>query len=83
MNYSEARSLFRDLELLNHLALFELGLVVEPGVNHPAFATTTCRESPWKIGWFRSRGRRLKIGNGRVNICGATPGLSPPATHDH
>jgi hypothetical protein len=23
------------------------------------------------------------VGNGRVHICGATPGLSPPTTHDH
>ena len=35
MDDFETRRLFRDLEILNHLALLELGLVVEPEVAHP------------------------------------------------
>ena len=48
MDVFETRRLFRDLELIKHLALFELGLVVEPEVAHPAFAAPTGAESPWK-----------------------------------
>ena len=52
MDNPNIRRWTRDLELLNHLALFELGLVVEPEVAHPAFAATTCAESPWKTVWL-------------------------------
>ena len=40
------------VELLNHLALLELGLVVEPEVAHPAFSTASCAEAPWKTAWL-------------------------------
>ena len=52
MDDFETRRLFRDLELLNHLALLELGLVIEPEVAHPAFVATTCAKSPWKTAWL-------------------------------
>ena len=52
MRDDDVGRLARDLELLNHLAPLELGLVSETQVAHPAFAPTTSAESPWKTAWL-------------------------------
>ena len=51
----DADRLHRDLELMRHLALFELGLVVESEVDPPAFAASASAELPWRTGWLLLR----------------------------
>lgn len=51
MNDFDVAQLAPQVELLNHLALLELGLVVEPEVAYPAFSTASCAEAPWKTAW--------------------------------